>query len=123
MELERARSLVDAERAQVQQLLADLGKARTDDHEAERDATYPAQPLHNRASTTPWPLACGTDSRRSIGPSSGSKTGATAARSAAARPSRTNAWRQTRRPSSPSRRRATIKQRADSQTAEPTPAP
>ena len=26
-------------------LLADLGKARTDDDEAERDATYPAQPL------------------------------------------------------------------------------
>jgi len=45
MELERARSLLDAERAQVHQLLADLGKARTDDHEAERDATYPAQPL------------------------------------------------------------------------------
>jgi len=42
MELERARSLLDAERAQVHQLLADLGKARTDDHEAERDATYPA---------------------------------------------------------------------------------
>jgi len=45
MELERARSLVDAERAHVQQLLADLGAARTDDHDAERDASYPAQPL------------------------------------------------------------------------------
>jgi DnaK suppressor protein len=45
MELEHARSLLDAERAQVQQLLADLGTARTDDHEAERDASYPAQPL------------------------------------------------------------------------------
>jgi DnaK suppressor protein len=45
MELEQARSLLDAERAQVQRLLADLGTARTDDHEAERDATYPAQPL------------------------------------------------------------------------------
>src|SRR5215211_2366795 len=45
MELERARSLLYAERAQVQDLLADLGKARTDDHEAERDAAYPAQPL------------------------------------------------------------------------------
>ena len=45
MDLERARSLLDAERARVQQLLADLNKARTDDHEAERDATYPAQPL------------------------------------------------------------------------------
>ena len=45
MELERARSLVDAERARVQHLLADLGKARADDHEAERDSTYPAQPL------------------------------------------------------------------------------
>ena len=48
MELERARSLLHAEHAQVQQLLADLGKARTDDHEAERDATYPAQPLAQR---------------------------------------------------------------------------
>jgi len=45
MELERARSLLDAERAQVQRLLAHLGEARTDDHDAERDATYPAQPL------------------------------------------------------------------------------
>ncbi len=45
MELERARSLVDAERTHVQQLLADLGAARTDDHDAERDASYPAQPL------------------------------------------------------------------------------
>jgi DnaK suppressor protein len=45
MELERARSLVDAERAQVEQLLADLNKARTEDHEAERDASYTAQPL------------------------------------------------------------------------------
>jgi hypothetical protein len=45
MELERARSRSSTERGQVQQLLADLGKARTDDHEAERDATYPAQPL------------------------------------------------------------------------------
>ena len=45
MELERARSLLDTERAQVQQLLGDLGTARTDDHDAERDAAYPAQPL------------------------------------------------------------------------------
>ena len=45
MELERARSLVDAERTHVQQLLADLGAARTDDHDAERDASYAAQPL------------------------------------------------------------------------------
>jgi DnaK suppressor protein len=45
MELERARSLLDAERARVQQLLVDLGMDRTDDHEAERDAAYPAQPL------------------------------------------------------------------------------
>ena len=45
MELERARSRSSTERGQVEQLLADLGKARTDDHEAERDATYPAQPL------------------------------------------------------------------------------
>jgi DnaK suppressor protein len=45
MELERARSLVDAKRAQVQRLLADLDTVRTDDHEAERDAAYPAQPL------------------------------------------------------------------------------
>jgi hypothetical protein len=39
MELERARSRSSTERGQVQQLLADLGKARTDDHEAKRDAT------------------------------------------------------------------------------------
>jgi DnaK suppressor protein len=45
MELERARSLVDAERTHVQQLLADIGAARTDDHDAERDSSYPAQPL------------------------------------------------------------------------------
>src|SRR4029450_7399187 len=45
MELERARSLLNAERARVQQLLADLGTDRTDDHEAERDASYPATPL------------------------------------------------------------------------------
>jgi DnaK suppressor protein len=48
MELERARSLLNAERAQVQQLLADLGSARAEDHEAERDtgdAADPAQPL------------------------------------------------------------------------------
>jgi len=45
MELERARSLLDAERAQVQRLLVDLGTDRADDHEAERDASYPATPL------------------------------------------------------------------------------
>ncbi len=45
MELERARSLLHAERARVQQLLADLDTARTDDREAERDASYPATPL------------------------------------------------------------------------------
>jgi DnaK suppressor protein len=45
MELGRARSLLDAERAQVQQLLADLDTARTDNHEAGRDASYPATPL------------------------------------------------------------------------------
>ena len=45
MELERARSLLAAERAQVQQLLTDLDAARADDHVAERDAAYPAQPL------------------------------------------------------------------------------
>lgn len=45
MELERARSLLNAERARVQQLLADLGTDRADDHEAERDASYPATPL------------------------------------------------------------------------------
>jgi hypothetical protein len=45
MELERARSRSSTERGQVQQLLAEIGKARTDDHEAKRDATYPAQPL------------------------------------------------------------------------------
>ena len=48
MELERARSLLDAERARVQQLLADLDAARTDDRAAERetgDLADPAQPL------------------------------------------------------------------------------
>jgi DnaK suppressor protein len=45
MELERARSRSSTERGQVQQLLAEIGKARTDDHEAKRDATYPAQSL------------------------------------------------------------------------------
>jgi DnaK suppressor protein len=45
MELKRARSLLDAERAQVLRLLADLDTARTEDHEAERDASYPATPL------------------------------------------------------------------------------
>ena len=45
MELERARSLLEAERGQVLRLLADLGTARTDDHVAERDTSDPAQPL------------------------------------------------------------------------------
>jgi DnaK suppressor protein len=48
MELQQARSLLDAERAQLQQLLADLGTARTADRAAERetgDAADPAQPL------------------------------------------------------------------------------
>lgn len=46
MELERARSLLTAERAQVQQLLAGLNTARTDDHEAERETgDYPAPSL------------------------------------------------------------------------------
>jgi DnaK suppressor protein len=45
MELERARSRSSTERGQVQQLLAEISNARTDDHEAKRDATYPAQPL------------------------------------------------------------------------------
>ena len=81
MELERARSRSSTERGQVQQLLAEIGKARTDDHEAKRDATYPAQPLAQHGVTTPWPPACGTGSRRSVGHSSGSKTAATVARS------------------------------------------
>jgi DnaK suppressor protein len=45
MDLEWARLSLDAERTRVQQLLANLGVDRTDDHEAERDASYPAQPL------------------------------------------------------------------------------
>jgi DnaK suppressor protein len=45
MDLEWARSSLDGERTRVQQLLANLGVDRTDDHEAERDASYPAQPL------------------------------------------------------------------------------
>ena len=54
MELERARSRSSTERGQVQQLLAEIGKARTDDHEAKRDATYPAQPLAQQGVETPW---------------------------------------------------------------------
>jgi DnaK suppressor protein len=48
MELERARSLLTAERTQVQRQLADVGTARADDREAERetgDMADPAQPL------------------------------------------------------------------------------
>jgi DnaK suppressor protein len=45
MDLERARSSLDAERTRVQQVLANLDADRTDDHEAERDASYSAQPL------------------------------------------------------------------------------
>jgi DnaK suppressor protein len=48
MELDRARELLLAERAQVQQLLADLRIDRADDHQAERetgDIADPAQPL------------------------------------------------------------------------------
>jgi DnaK suppressor protein len=48
MELERARSLLIAERAQVQQTLADLDTARAEDREAEDetgDIADPAQPL------------------------------------------------------------------------------
>ena len=45
MEPERARSLLNAECARVQQLLADLGTDRAGDHDAERDASYPATPL------------------------------------------------------------------------------
>jgi hypothetical protein len=105
MELERARSLLDAERARVHKLLADLGTARTDDHEAERDAAYPATPLAQQGVDDALAAGLGIDSRRSIGLSNGSKTAATVARSAAVRPSQMNALRQTRRPSSPSRRR------------------
>ena len=43
MELERAGSLVDAERAQVEQLLADLSKVRT------RTMTLNAMPLIRRS--------------------------------------------------------------------------
>jgi DnaK suppressor protein len=48
MEPEQARSLLDAEQARVQQLLADLGAAQTEDRTAERetgDLADPAQPL------------------------------------------------------------------------------
>ena len=69
MELERARSRSSTERGQVQQLLAEIGKARTDDHEAKRYATYPAQPLAQQGVED----AVGP-ARRSVGHSSGSKT-------------------------------------------------
>lgn len=48
MEPERARSSLDAERARVQQLLADVDTAQKDDRGAERetgDLADPAQPL------------------------------------------------------------------------------
>ena len=48
MEPERARSLLDQERARVQQLLADIDTAQTEDRSAERatgDIADPAQPL------------------------------------------------------------------------------
>ena len=89
MELERARSLLEAERARVQRLLADLGTSQTDDHVAERDASDPAQPLAEQ----------GVDD------------------AVAAGPSRMNAWRLTRRPSSPSRRPPRINRRIDKQAA------
>ena len=120
MEPERARALLDAERARVQQLLADLDSAQTDDREAERetgDMADPAQPLAEQGVDDA--VAAGLRDRlaaldralqrledgtygRSI------RTGA---------PSRTNAWRQTRRPSSPSRRPTTTKRRTDNQAA------
>jgi hypothetical protein len=54
MDLELARSSLDAERTRVQQLLANLGLDRTDDHDAERDASYLAQPLAQQGSIS-WP--------------------------------------------------------------------
>jgi DnaK suppressor protein len=48
MDLQRARSLLDSERAQVVALLADVGKAQAGDRQAEGetgDATDVAQPL------------------------------------------------------------------------------
>ena len=49
MEPERARSLLDAERARVQQLLADLDTAQTDDREAERETGDMADPAPSLA--------------------------------------------------------------------------
>ena len=78
MEPERARALLDAERARVQQLLADLDSAQTDDREAERetgDMADPAQPLaeqgvdsdnfHHRRALTAADSRCGRPSARS----------------------------------------------------------
>lgn len=48
MELDRARSLLDAERTRVQQLLADLGAAQVEERQAEAvtgDEVDPAQAL------------------------------------------------------------------------------
>ena len=64
MEPERARALLDAERARVQQLLADLDSAQTDDREAERetgDSADPAQPLAEQGVDDAVALVCGTD--------------------------------------------------------------
>ena len=71
MELKRARSLLDAERAQVLRLLADLDTARTEEDEAGRVRPIQRRHWHKRASTTQWPPDCRTGSQRSIGLSSG----------------------------------------------------
>ena len=64
----------------MQQLLVDLGAARTDDHDAERDAAYPAQPLAQQGVDDAVAAGLRIGSRRSIVPSSGSKTAVTAGR-------------------------------------------
>ena len=123
MELERARSLVDAQRAQVEQLLADLSKVRTEDHEAERDATYTAQPLTQQGVDDA--VAAGLRDRLAALDRALQRVedGSYGRSIRSGPPSRTSVWRQIRRPSSPSRRPPTIKRRTDRQAAEPTPAP
>ena len=118
MELERARSLLRTERAQVQQLLADLGKARTDDHEAERDATYPAQPLAQRGVDDA--VAAGLRDRLAALDRALQRVedGSYDCSIRSGAPTRTNAWRQTRRLSSPCNRRPEIRQRTGNRPAD-----
>jgi len=64
MDLERARSLLDAERAQVRQLLADLDTPQQMTMRPNAMRLIRRSHWQHRASTTPWPPDYGTGSRR-----------------------------------------------------------